>query len=166
MTKSADFTLTTHQHPGDVNQISYRIFFCRNHVKTYYHSRKLNDPYRAPVVWRWQKDVIRAWFNIKMSYQFRKSHCGDKTVIRLSYLHNGISYTGKMASLYWTNPLADSIQEKLCQNPDAITQENALKKICDGCLPLQHTCVMVGVWAQGFTYSVIYVGMYQHVIWN
>ena len=41
-------------------------------------------------------------FNIKMpSYQYRKSHCGDKTVVRSSYLHNGISYTGKMASLYW-----------------------------------------------------------------
>ena len=36
-------------------------------------------------------------FNIKMSsYQYRESHCGD--------LHNGISYTGKMASLYWINP--------------------------------------------------------------
>ena len=46
------------------------------------------------------------WFNIKMSsYQYMKSHCGDKTVIRSSYLHNGISYTGKMASSYWTNPL-------------------------------------------------------------
>ena len=42
------------------------------------------------------------WFNIKMpSYQYRKSHCGDKTVVRLSYLHTGISYTGKMALLYW-----------------------------------------------------------------
>ena len=42
------------------------------------------------------------WFNIKMlSYQYRKSHCGDKTVVRSSYLHNGISYTGKMSSLYW-----------------------------------------------------------------
>ena len=41
------------------------------------------------------------WFNIKMSYQYRKYHCGDKTVIRSSYLHNGISYTGKMTSLYW-----------------------------------------------------------------
>ena len=41
-------------------------------------------------------------FNIKMpSYQYRKSHCRDKTVVRSSYLHNGISYTGKMASLYW-----------------------------------------------------------------
>ena len=42
------------------------------------------------------------WFNIKMSsYQYRKSHCGDKTILRSSYLHNGISYTGKMISLYW-----------------------------------------------------------------
>ena len=40
--------------------------------------------------------------NKKMSsYQYRKSHCGDKTVVRSSYLHNGISYTGKMLSLYW-----------------------------------------------------------------
>ena len=35
------------------------------------------------------------------SYRYRKSHCGDKTVVRSSYLHNGISYTGKMTSLYW-----------------------------------------------------------------
>ena len=47
------------------------------------------------------------WFNMKMSsYQYRKSHCGDKTVVRLSYLHNGISYTGKMSSLYWIKPRA------------------------------------------------------------
>ena len=46
-------------------------------------------------------------FNIKMSsYQYRKSHCGDKTVVRSSYLHNGISYTGKMSSLYWIRALA------------------------------------------------------------
>ena len=42
------------------------------------------------------------WFNIKMSpYQYRKSYCGDKTVARLSNLHNVISYTGTMSSLYW-----------------------------------------------------------------
>ena len=42
------------------------------------------------------------WFNIKMtSYQYRKSHCGDKTILRPSYLHNGISYIDKMTSLYW-----------------------------------------------------------------
>ena len=46
------------------------------------------------------------WFNIKMSsYQYRKSHCGDKTVVRWSYLHNGNSYTGKMSSLYWIGAL-------------------------------------------------------------
>ena len=41
------------------------------------------------------------WFNIKISSQCRKSHCGDKTVVRSSYLHNGNSYTGKTTSLYW-----------------------------------------------------------------
>ena len=46
------------------------------------------------------------WFNIKMpSYQYRKSHCGDKTVVRSSYLNNGISYTGKLPSLYWIGAL-------------------------------------------------------------
>ena len=46
------------------------------------------------------------WFNIKMtSYQYRKSHCGDKTILWPSYLHNGISYTGKMSSLYWIGAL-------------------------------------------------------------
>ena len=45
-------------------------------------------------------------FNIKMSsYQYRKSHCGDKTVVRSSCLHNGISYTGKVSSLYWIGAL-------------------------------------------------------------
>ena len=56
---------------------------------------------RAPVSGAWG---CRSgpWFNIKMSsYQYGKSHCGDKTILRPSYLHNGISYTGKMTSLYW-----------------------------------------------------------------
>ena len=43
-----------------------------------------------------------AWFNIKMkSCQYRKSHYGDKTILRSSVLHNGIPYTGKIASLHW-----------------------------------------------------------------
>ena len=45
-------------------------------------------------------------FNIKMSsYQYGKSRCRDKTVVRSSYLHNGISYTGKMSFLYWIGAL-------------------------------------------------------------
>ena len=43
-----------------------------------------------------------------LSYQYRKPHCGDKTVVRSSYLHNGISYTGKMTSLYWIRALYPS----------------------------------------------------------
>ena len=58
---------------------------------------------------RWTKEdqlFPGPWFNIMMScYQYRKSHCWDKTIVRSSYFHNGIAYTGKMASLYWTNPL-------------------------------------------------------------
>ena len=42
------------------------------------------------------------WFSIKMSYQYRKSHCGDKNVLRSSYLHNGTSYSGKTSSSYWS----------------------------------------------------------------
>ena len=41
--------------------------------------------------------VTGGWFNIKMpSYQYRKSHCDEKTVARSSFLHNGISYTDKV----------------------------------------------------------------------
>ena len=60
-------------------------------------------------------------FNMKMtSYQYRKSHCGDKTILRPSYLHNGISHTGKMTSLYWIRALIHSFMltakkaKKLC----------------------------------------------------
>ena len=35
------------------------------------------------------------------SYQYRKSHYGDKTIVRPSYLHNGVSLTGKMICLYY-----------------------------------------------------------------
>ena len=50
------------------------------------------------------------WFNIKMSsYWYRKSHCVDKTVVRSSYLHNGISYTCKMTSLYSIRALVSAL---------------------------------------------------------
>ena len=50
----------------------------------------------------WRSSRTGPWFSIKItSYRYRKSHCGDKTVIRSSYLYNGISFTGKTVSLYW-----------------------------------------------------------------
>ena len=48
------------------------------------------------------------------SYQYRKSHCGNKTILRPSYLHNGISYTGKMSSLYWIRALVTKETELWC----------------------------------------------------
>ena len=53
----------------------------------------------------WHTIAAGRRFNIKMSYRYRKFHCGDKTVVRSSYLHNGISYTGKMTSFYWIRAL-------------------------------------------------------------
>ena len=54
---------------------------------------------------RWQCLGSGPWFNIEMpSYRYRKSHCGEK-ILRPSYLHNGISYTGKTTSLYWIRAL-------------------------------------------------------------
>ena len=54
------------------------------------------------------------WFNKKMpSYQYRKSHCGDKAVISPSSLHNGISYTGKITCLYWIRALVSSVQASM-----------------------------------------------------
>ena len=35
-----------------------------------------------------------------LTSRHRKYHCEDQMILRPSYLHNGISYTGKMASLY------------------------------------------------------------------
>ena len=41
-------------------------------------------------------DIGQVHFEIY--YQYRKSHCGNKTIVRSSYLHRWISYTGNMAS--------------------------------------------------------------------
>ena len=54
--------------------------------------------------WYITRPTARSWFNTKMlSYLFRKSQCGDKMIVRSSYLHNGISYTSKIPSLYWVS---------------------------------------------------------------
>ena len=46
------------------------------------------------------------------SCRYRKSHCGDKTISRPSYLHNGISYTGKVSSLYWIGAQTGIMQHR------------------------------------------------------
>ena len=67
--------------------------------------RKVQYPTNTPIANRaliQYKDVI--------SYQYRKSHCGDKTILRPFYLHSGICYTGK-TSLYWIRA-----QARLCNS--------------------------------------------------
>ena len=82
----------------------------------FYSQPKSQDTHRHPftievpwclkiflsAIWRWYlgPDSMK-----RSSYKYRKSHCGDKMVVRSSYLHYGISYTGKMTSLYWISPL-------------------------------------------------------------
>ena len=68
-----------------VNEYVSKYNFC-GHKKMYYLFIEKPEPQ----------------FNIKMQcYQYRKPHCGDKMVLWPSHFHNGISYTGKMASLFW-----------------------------------------------------------------
>ena len=72
-------------------------------------------------------------FNTKMSsYQYRKSHCGDKMVVRSSYLHNGIFYTGKMASLYWTSP--STLRVEISYENNKETSHIHLEKVLLKCL--------------------------------
>ena len=49
-----------------------------------------------------------------VAYQSRKSHCGDTTVVRLSYFHNGNSFIGKTSSFYW-NSLQTELNNTLHQ---------------------------------------------------
>ena len=81
----------------------------RQALRRWYHAGRMQAPIYFKLYYTYQLQQRLTGchrsgprFNIKMSsYQYRKSHCGDKTVVRSSYLHNGISYTGKTISLYW-----------------------------------------------------------------
>ena len=83
------------------NRSAFRIIFHHWNVASCCNSL----PHKTRTTTSWSHKEPGPWFNIKMtSYQYRKSHCGDKTILRPSYLHNGISYTGKMTSFYWISP--------------------------------------------------------------
>ena len=59
----------------------------------------------APRLISWLHKCVQysgPWFSMRMlSYQYRKYHCVDQTILSSSYLYNGISYTGKKTSLNW-----------------------------------------------------------------
>ena len=62
------------------------------------------------------------------SYRYRKSHCGDKTILRPSYLHNGISYTGKTTSLYWIR--AQATRKKIKSRVTSLDMCRSMGKDC------------------------------------
>ena len=103
MMKSKERILDTDWSVLDVYDTceSYFSSFMNNFESIYNESfpvMKTKRKYRNHLPWL----TAGPWFNIQMSsYKYRKSHCGEKTVLRSSYLHNGISYSGKMSSLYW-----------------------------------------------------------------
>ena len=73
------------------------------------------------------------WFNIKMSsYQYRKPHCGDKMILRPSYLHNGISYSGKMSSLYWTSPQGSGHQQNKYDHGEKLHLSDSTSMVRNG----------------------------------
>ena len=106
------FLLTTRLFGTNFNKF-FRQFFLQTKSNLKMLSAKIVLETKRYLFWSWDQDILGdtgPWFKIKMpSYQYRKSHYGDKMVVRSSNLHNGISYTGKMASLYWISPLVNTM---------------------------------------------------------
>ena len=89
-------------HSKCIHAINLLIFF---RVASLYNCPSNSEVVTQSHKYQTTKNTAGPQFNIKTSsYQYRKSHCGDKTVVRSSHLHNRISYTGKMTSLYWFSP--------------------------------------------------------------
>ena len=76
--------------------VSFYVELCYNGTHGGFNLKMSSNQYKVPI------RSPGSWFNITMaSYHYMKSHCGDNTAIRLSYLQTGISYTGKTTSLHW-----------------------------------------------------------------
>ena len=113
-------TLFYHYVLNSIAGIGIFISFCRafHIIPPYWNGTGSWNPFSwgtrtyLHILYSWKNNFIlglKTWalFSIKMSpYQYMKSHCGGKTILRPSHLHNGISYTGKMASSYWIGALA------------------------------------------------------------
>ena len=69
------------------------------------------------------------------SYQYRKSHCGYKTISRPSYmyLHNEISYTGKTTYVYWIGA-----QKVNASKEDAVTKAKQKNSHSSQCVSTVH----------------------------
>ena len=97
------------------------------------------------------------------SYQYRKSHCGDKTILRPSYLHNGISYTGKMTSLYWIRALV--VYEELTEGKTHSDTRNNSPDETHGQSVLIHWGreKMAAIFLTTFWNAFCWMKMYDHI---
>ena len=88
-------TFMSSNQSAEVGGCGWKIGNNGNH-KTCLHMRShgLEMKWEAHLCKEWSSTQLTqlwpgAWFDIKMpSYQYRKSHCGDKTVVRSSYVCN------------------------------------------------------------------------------
>ena len=89
-------------------------------------------------------------FNIKMSsYHYRKSHCGDKTAVRSSYLQRGISYNDKMTSLHWIGPLVAKREPELMRMKCESVDFTMIRRV-EGC-HLTVITISVDDWSVGLS---------------
>ena len=88
----------------------FPIYLSRNHSKWPMVSSK---KYRGIL----NVQLLEPWINIKVSYRYRKSHHWDKTILRPSYLYNGISCSSNTTSLYRTKALGITADLACCSCP-------------------------------------------------
>ena len=85
-------------------KISVKITFWFNEVHKRYHMLYFDNLEYSKLL-----TCLVLKTGIFLEDVYRNSHCGDKTILRLSYFHYGISCTSKTTSVYWISTLASWI---------------------------------------------------------
>ena len=132
---------------------------CESEVKTFFSVfnignalKSLKQWYRRVFLFVFYSKQLNAssgpQFNLKMtSYQYRKSHCGAKMILRPSHLHNGISYTGKRPSLYWIGALTGGPPPTVASNPPESLGTNQQLHLVFISVASTHLCLIYyGTW--------------------
>ena len=91
------------------------ISFLKLWKMNYKHLNNNNNNKSLSQIWYLQHEChdLDGSFNIKISYQYRESHCKDKTVFPPSYLYNGNSNAWKNGLCIEKGPRALTMMTKL-----------------------------------------------------
>ena len=85
------------------------------------------------------------WMKSVFLFRYGDYHYKDKSVLRPSYLCNGNSYTGKMASSYWDGPQNLFNSPKWCRAVTwQVTMETTLMLVTLSALPSFQSVVSIG----------------------